>query len=346
VETRMAEQSSGAERALRSEPRSRAPQMVYPGVNGRRPVGSVDATAEGLAKFLGWFSIGLGLAQVLMPHRMVKLIGLRNTWRRNLIMQAIGIREVTTGIGALTQFRPLPWIRGRLGGDAMDIALLARAMQAPDAKRERTGIALAAVLGVTTLDVMSNERLGLSNPTRSISQDDRSIHVQKSITVNRPQEDVYRFWHDFANLPRFMGHLESVQVTGTGRSHWKAKGPVGTTVEWDAEIVTDRPNEMISWRSIEGSQIMNSGTVRFTPAPGNRGTEIRVELRYEAPGGALGSLLAKLLGEEPAVQIGDDLRAFKQIMEVGEIMRSDTATQSRRDGPQPMRPRQNVRTRG
>jgi uncharacterized membrane protein len=346
VETRMAGQSSGVERAVRSEPKSRTPPMDYPGVNGSRTVESVDATAEGLAKFLGWFSIALGLAQVLMPHRMVELIGLRNTRSRSFIMRVIGIREVTSGIGALTQFRPLTWIRARLGGDAMDIALLARAIQAPDAKRERTGIALAAVVGVTTLDMMSNERLGLSNPTRSISQDDSYIHVQKSITVNRPQEDVYRFWHDFANLPRFMGHLESVQVMGAGRSHWKAKGPVGTTVEWDAEVVTDRPNEMISWRSIEGSQIMNSGTVRFTPAPGDRGTEIRVELRYKAPGGSLGSLLAKLLGEEPAVQIGDDLRAFKQIMEVGEIMRSDTATQSRRDGAQPMRPRENARTRG
>jgi len=314
--------------------------MDYPGVNGRRLNGSaVDATAAGTAKFLGWFSIGLGLAQLLAPRQMVELVGLRSTMRRTLIMQAVGIREILAGIGALTQFRPLMWTRARVMGDGMDLVMLVRALQADDGGKKRTALATAAVAGITAVDVLTHERLQLFNPTRYVSENDRAIHVHKSITVNRPAEEVYRFWHDFQNLPRFMGHLESVQVLDAGRSHWKAKAPAGRTVEWDAQIVTDRPNELISWHSVEGSTIMNSGAVRFTPAPGNRGTEVRVELRYEAPGGALGSGLAKLLGEEPAVQIGDDLRAFKQVMETGEVMRSDTAVQGRRNGPQPMQPR-------
>jgi uncharacterized membrane protein len=149
------------------------------------------------------------------------------------------------------------------------------------------------------------------------------MHVKQAITVNRPAAEVYAFWHDFQNLPRFMDHLESVQVTGGRRSHWKAKAPAGTTVEWDAELVDDQPDSLIAWRSVEGSGVQNAGTVRFQPAPGNRGTEVRVELQYDAPGGKLGALLAKLFGEEPGQQVYDDLRAFKQVMETGEVVRSE-----------------------
>jgi len=328
---------------VRSGPGSRTPILNYPGVNGRRLDGTaVDATAEGTAKFLGWFSLGLGLAQLLAPHQMVKLVGLESTMRRKFIMQAVGIREIIAGLGALTQFRPLTWTRARVAGDAMDLVMLGRAFQAPDAERKLTILSIAAVAGITITDILTTERLQLFNPTRYVAQDDRSIHVKKSITINRPAEDVYSYWHDFQNLPRFMGHLESVQMKADGRSHWKAKAPVGRTVEWDAEVVLDRPNEMIAWQSVDGSTISNSGSVYFTSAPGERGTEVRVELQYKAPGGALGAGIAKLLGEEPSVQIGDDLRTLKQVLETGDIARSDTAVQGRRDGAQPARPRRSA----
>jgi len=149
------------------------------------------------------------------------------------------------------------------------------------------------------------------------------MDVKKAITVNRPPEDLYQYWHDFENLPHFMDHLESVQVTGAGRSHWKAKGPAGTTVEWDAEVVDDRPNELIAWRSLDGAAVDNAGSVRFKPAPGGRGTEVHVELRYDPPGGALGATVAKLFGEDPTQQAPDDLRHFKQVIETGERAISD-----------------------
>jgi uncharacterized membrane protein len=117
-----------------------------------------------------------------------------------------------------------------------------------------------------------------------------------------------------------MQHLESVEWTGENRSHWKAKGPGKTTVEWDAEILEDRPNERISWRSIEGSDIDHRGTVRFQPAPGGRGTELHVELTYSPPAGAIGARIAKFFGEEPSQQLDDDLRRFKQVLEVGETI--------------------------
>jgi uncharacterized membrane protein len=139
----------------------------------------------------------------------------------------------------------------------------------------------------------------------------------------RAPAEAYEAWHDFERLPRFMTHLESVRQTGGGRSHWKAKAPAGRTVEWDAEVVDDRPGELIAWRSLPGADVANAGTVRFSDAPGDRGTEIRLELEYSPPGGARGATVAKLFGEEPDQQARDDLRRFKQVLETGEVLRSE-----------------------
>jgi uncharacterized membrane protein len=154
------------------------------------------------------------------------------------------------------------------------------------------------------------------------------IRVRKSVTVNRPAEEVYAFWRNLENLPRFMKNLESVQVSGGNRSHWKAKAPAGTSVEWDAVTIEDRPNELIAWRSVEGADVPNVGVVRFVRAPGGRGTEIHVELRYDPPAGKLGSLVAKLFGDEPGQQVDGDLRRLKQVLEIGEVVYSDASIAS------------------
>jgi len=145
------------------------------------------------------------------------------------------------------------------------------------------------------------------------------LHVEKSVTINRPAEDLYRFWHDFANLPRFMKHLESVSISSDRRSHWVVNGPAGRHVEWDAEITEDRPNQLIAWRSLAGAEVDNAGTVRFEPATGGRGTVVRVVIDYRLPAGALGMAVAQLFGEAPQQQIEGDLRRFKNIMEASEI---------------------------
>jgi uncharacterized membrane protein len=147
----------------------------------------------------------------------------------------------------------------------------------------------------------------------------KGIKVEKSVTVNRPPEELYRFWRNFENLPRFMNHLESVRELGEGRSHWVAKAPAGKTVEWDAEIYNEKENELIAWRSLEGADIPNAGSVRFERAPGGRGTEVKVALEYDPPAGSLGAAVAKLFGEEPEQQVQEDLRRFKQVMEAGEV---------------------------
>jgi uncharacterized membrane protein len=144
------------------------------------------------------------------------------------------------------------------------------------------------------------------------------VKVEKSFTINAPVEKIYSFWRKFENLPRFMLHLESVTEIDQMRSHWVAKAPLGTTVEWDAEIISDTPNNMISWRSVEGSQINNAGSVWFTQASAGRGTTVKVNLNYEPPAGKLGAAIAWLAGEEPSVQVQDDLRRFKQLMETDE----------------------------
>jgi len=139
------------------------------------------------------------------------------------------------------------------------------------------------------------------------------------VTINRPPEDLYRFWRNFENLPRFMRHLESVSETGAGRSHWVAKAPAGSTVEWDAEIYNEKEGEMIAWRTLEGADVASAGSVHFEEAPGGRGTLMRVVLKYDPPAGKLGAIIARLFGENPEQQIAEDLGRFKQLMETGEV---------------------------
>lgn len=154
------------------------------------------------------------------------------------------------------------------------------------------------------------------NPFVSV-EGGRGVKVEKSLTINKSPEELYRFWLNFENLPRFMSHLEEVRVTGDGRSHWVAKGPAGTSVEWDAESYNLKENELIAWRSLEGSQVANAGSVHFTPAAGGQGTEVRVVLKYDPPAGVLGAWVAKLFGEAPEQQIEEDLQRLKSLLEAG-----------------------------
>jgi len=141
------------------------------------------------------------------------------------------------------------------------------------------------------------------------------IHVRHSEVIDRPVEEVYRYWRNLENLPLFMRHLDDVRAVDERRSHWVANAPLGAKVEWDAEIVKENRNNYLAWRSLPGADIQNRGRVDFKPARSGKGTEVRVEMEYRPPGGSVGAAVAKLLGEEPQVQIRDDLRRFKRIME-------------------------------
>jgi uncharacterized membrane protein len=147
---------------------------------------------------------------------------------------------------------------------------------------------------------------------------DHGIHISEAITIDRSPNELYDFWRNFENLPRIMQYLADVKVLDDKRSHWKGKAPVGMTVEWDAEIINDEPNETIAWRSLYPASVDNAGSVRFIPGPAGRGTEVRVVLDYIPPAGRAGWLIAKLFGKDPAAEVREDLRRFKRIMETGE----------------------------
>lgn len=270
-----------------------------------------------LSRTLGVFSLGLGTAQLLSPARMCELIGVRPTSGSRGVMAAVGVQELTVGTGILARRRPVGLLWTRVAGDVLHLAILGAALGSDDSDQRRIARAILAVAGVTVLDVIASVRRGRAGANG------HTLRARTSLTVNRPSEEVYRRWRDLERLPEFMAHLESVRTTGDGRSHWVARAPAGRTVEWDAEIVDDRPNELIAWRSVERADVDNSGSVRLTPVRDGRATEVTVELEYDPPAGRVGAAVARLLGEEPQQQLRDDLRRFKQVVETGEVVRSE-----------------------
>lgn len=278
----------------------------------RAEPGMPKSNAKRLARGLGWFSIGLGLTELLAPRAIAKISGVSN--KHTGLIRLYGLREIAAGVAIFSQKQPVAGVWSRVAGDALDLASLGMAFSSPDANRGRVAFATANVLAVTALDLVAAKQLSTGH---------QGIHAKASCIVNRSPDEVYRFWRSFQNLPRFMKHLEAVEDLGDGRSRWKAKGPAGTQVEWEATIIADVPGEVITWRSLENSDVDNAGAVRFEAAPGNRGTIVKVHIQYNPPAGVIGATVAKLFGEEPEQQLDDDLRRFKQVLEVGEVVVSD-----------------------
>lgn len=289
--------------------------------SGKKRGGLKNLSAEQLARGLGWFSLGLGLTEVLAPRAVARISGVSG--KTAGLIRLLGLREIAHGLAIFVQDRktgkPAAAVWARVAGDALDLACLGAAMASPASNKGKVAFATANVLTVTALDVICAQQLSSNSDTT----EGGANRVRKSMIINRTPEELYQFWRDFENLPRFMQHLEEVRVTGEGRSHWVAKAPAGQSVEWDAEITEDRPNELISWRSLEGSDVDNAGSVHFERAAGGRGTIVKVDINYNPPGGVIGAAVAKLFGEEPGQQAQESLRCLKQVMETGEVMLSD-----------------------
>jgi len=208
-----------------------------------------------------------------------------------------------------------------IGGSALAVIGLSR--------RSRSGLATAlagaelirrGVTGHCVLFSLLGIRTagkGQGAETTSIPYE-MGIRLDSSVTVAKPRAELYRAWRDLDSLPRFMRNVESVRVSDPRRSHWVVSGPAGRTMEWEAEIINDIENELIGFRSLSGN-VDVAGSVQFKDAPGDRGTEVIVELQYNPPAGILGAFAAKMWGKEPSQQVDEDLRRFKQIMEAGEI---------------------------
>jgi uncharacterized membrane protein len=278
---------------------------------------------EPVAQALGWFSIALGVAEIAAPSRLARLIGAEDNDATRNTLRAFGAREIAAGAAILAKPHDARWLWSRVGGDAMDLAWLGSAATGHGAQGRRLGLTAAAVAGVTALDVFAAQRLRPDGDAATRHRQPADVKVEQVVTINRSIDELYRFWRDFGNFPNFMRHLKKVEVLDERRSRWTAKAPAGMSIHWVAEIVDDREGEWISWRSLPGSQVEHSGSVGFSPAPGARGTEVRVQMEYRPPAGRIGRVIATAFGEEPEQQVREDLRRFKQLMETGVIPLSD-----------------------
>jgi uncharacterized membrane protein len=274
-----------------------------------------------IANALGWFSLSLGLAEIVAPGAVARLAGVQTDEGQRALLRSpsFGLREAATGVGLLTQHDKSSWLWTRVIGDAIDIGTLLSALGRPRNNRKRVAAALAAVLGVTAIDVVCARKLS-SVPAKVVMP-----RVARSVWINTTAQEAYSFWRRFENLPLFMRHLESVETLDDNVSRWRATGPLGQSYEWLARLERDEPNRQIAWKSVEGSEIENSGTVSFEERSGRRGVIVHVAISYDIPFGHAGEVVAKLLGKDPEGMVADDMRAFKQTLETGEILYSDAS---------------------
>jgi len=313
-----------------------------------------------LTRTLGWASVGLGAPLVLASDAAARVLGIEDGKRQRAVLASVGAREWLAAAGLLAQGSPR-WLWSRVAGDLMDLALLGNEMagRQPATARakirrkrsakagarnaqSRTATAAAMVLAITAVDLYAAVSRGMRSRRNS------EVSLTATVTVTSPRQEVYERWRQLDGLPAFMAHLDDVTVTGPRTSHWRATAPFGRTVEWDAEITEDVPGELIAWRSLDGREnggtknsgkIRNAGTVRFIPAPNGQDTEVHVTLSYALPAGKGGQAVARYFGEEPHQQLDDDLRRFKQVLETGEVVRSEGAPGGKRArGEFPQRP--------
>jgi uncharacterized membrane protein len=276
---------------------------------------SVD---ERTGDVLGWLSVALGVSALLAPRTVGRVIGMPE---HPALLRTVGVRELVSGAGLLTQSTRAPWLWSRVAGDTMDLALIASAALRPgNPRRNRALGALMVVGAIGAVDLAASLR-----QTRRVRRGGERLtgsheaFLEQALIVNKSPQECYAYWRDMANLPRFMRMLHSITIKDERTSHWVLEVPGGAKLEWDSEITVDRPGERIAWHSREGSSMTHAGSVRFEPAPGGRGCIVRVLMHYRPPMGRAGESLAKLMGRDPNAESREDLRRFKQLIETGEI---------------------------
>jgi uncharacterized membrane protein len=285
---------------------------------------------------LGLASLALGVPLLARPAQALGLMGLADEADRRQLATLVGGREIAAATALLA--RPSRfWLWSRVAGDVMDLALLRSALGGhwrDQPSRTRATMGVAAGIGLLDLVAAVSYR-GVHRP----------LVLTATTTVQASPQQAYAFWHRFEKLPLFMEHLEQVSVDGR-RSRWTAAAPLGKHVTWDAETTTDVPGERIAWRSLGRGPVRTEGEVRFVEAPGGRGTEVHVAMRYDLPAGRLGQAFARYFGQDPHQQLDDDLRRFKQVLETGEVIRSDGAPWGKRARHEfPQRPAQPMSAR-
>jgi uncharacterized membrane protein len=232
----------------------------------------------------------------------------------------VGARELASGIGLMSSRDSTPWLWSRVAGDAMDILTLgAVALKPTGGGNLRALLSLALVAGVTAADVSASLRYSSKSrgqQSRRLSAED---YVERSTIISKTPQECYEFWRKRTNAPVFMRHIESVSEIDEKTSRWVAKLPGGKRVEWESRITDDVPGKRLAWHSLHQSPLVHAGAVSFDPAPGGRGTVVRVVFHYRAPATPGGTAAARALSFGPAFEITEDLRRFKQLLETGEI---------------------------
>ena len=266
----------------------------------------------------GMVILGLGIAQLLAPRQVARSTGIH---AHPGLVRTSGALSIASAASILGRGKPASLGFTRLASVALDLMLLGRSAThaVKRGRGSRLALASAGVAAAAMLDMRSTIQQGARQTMGERATESGAMAVEKCITINKSPDECYRFWRNFDRFPEFMQHLETVEKITDTRSHWKAKAPIGPSVEWDAEITTDQPGVLLAWHSVEGADVDNGGTVRFESAPGGRGTIVRVDMQYKPPGGKAGALVAKLFGENPSQQMDGDLRRFKQLIETGEI---------------------------
>ncbi len=265
------------------------------------------------AENLGLLSLALGLAALLAPRAIGRMTGLGE---RDALLRFIGARELTSGFGLLTGKRKTAWLWSRVAGDAIDLAVIATALRSDNPARNRALTTAAVVAAIAAADVAASLR-GQRSSDSAVNRAD--AYLEAAVITQKTPEECYAFWRDLSNLPKFMRSVESVTPADGLRLHWRLRGPLRSSWEWDAQITTDRPGECIAWKSVEGAEIQQAGMVSFGPATGQRGTFVRLSQHYRPSAGSIGVKLAKLFASDPRSEAREDLRRFRQLIETGEI---------------------------
>jgi uncharacterized membrane protein len=253
-------------------------------------------TASELAKGLGRFSLALGTPQVIVPGMVNRLIGVRNDGRSKFWQRVVGVRELAAAWGILGQKRPAEWLCARVAGDVMDLTLLGAAFVTRRNRPGRLAVATAQVTGVLALDAYGAYELG-KDP--QASGEEQMTRKKTAITIRLPREEVYDRWK------------QAVQ------------NPPDGVIELRLMVIGEDPGRRVDFRTPNGAKQEVTGVATFTEAVGNRGTEIHLDMGYETPAGPVGEAVEKLTGNDPLQLAKDDLRRLRQVMEVGEVVRSD-----------------------
>ncbi len=261
---------------------------------------------------LGWLSLGLAAAACLAPGALSRLTGLRH---RGPLLRAIGVRELVSGIGLLTQENPTPWLLSRVAGDAIDLAVALSALRASSPQRGRTLGTVGILAAVMAADLAAS----VQSLRASRSHAAADAYVGASVVVNRPAQECYDFWLEQCNLPRFIGLLQSIAPLDDGRSRWVIGARAGATLDWTVETTANERTKRVEWRSLGESGVQHAGGVRFETPQGVHGTLVRLWMHYRTSAGKSVLSIAKLLGADPQSLAREDLRRFKQLLEAGEI---------------------------